>query len=65
MPDSLPNLDFYKLNLDLPTLDAIDQLLNYIELLIDPAQNSEDITYLYKLKKDLVKIKSQKKKARL
>jgi hypothetical protein len=62
MPDSLPNLDFYKLNLDRPTLNAIEQLLNYIELLIDPAQKSEELTYLYKLKNDLVKIKGQKKK---
>jgi hypothetical protein len=62
MPDSLPNLDFYKLNLDRPTLNAIEQLLTYIELLIDPAQKSEDITYLYKLKNDLVQIKGQKKK---
>jgi len=62
MPDSLPNLDFYKLNLDRQTLNAIEQLLTYIELLIDPAQKSEDLTYLYKLKNDLVQIKGQKKK---
>jgi hypothetical protein len=62
MPDSQPNLDFYKLNLDRPTLTAIEQLLTYIEFLIDPAQKSEDLTYLYKLKNDLVQIKGQKKK---
>ena len=62
MPDSLPNLDFYKLNLDRPTLNAIEQLLNYIELLIDPEQKSEQLTYLYKLKNDLVQIKGQKTK---
>jgi len=62
MPDSLPNLDFYKLNLDRPTLNAIEQLLNYIELLIHPEQKSEQLTYLYKLKNDLVQIKGQKTK---
>ena len=62
MADSQPNLDFYKLNLDRPTLNAIEQLLNYIELLIDPAQKSEELTYLYKLKNDLVQIKGQKTK---
>jgi hypothetical protein len=62
MADSQPNLDFYKLNLDLPTLNALEQLLNYIELLIDPEQKSEQLTYLYKLKNDLVQIKGQKTK---
>ncbi|MEZ2277629.1 MAG: hypothetical protein ACBR12_12035 [Microcoleus sp.] len=62
MPDSQPNLDFYKLNLDRPTLKAIEQLLNYIELLIDPEQKSEELTYLHKLKKDIVQIKYQKTK---
>ena len=62
MPDSLPNLDFYKLNLDRPTLNAIEQLLNYMEVLIDPAQKPMDITYLYKLKNDLVQVKGQKTK---
>jgi hypothetical protein len=62
MADSQPNLDFYKLNLDRPTLNAIEQLLNYIELLIDPEQKSEQLTYLYKLKNDLVQIKGQKTK---
>ncbi|XZN98747.1 MAG: hypothetical protein ACM65K_10950 [Microcoleus sp.] len=62
MPDSLPNLDFSKLNLDRQTLNAIEQLLNYMELLIDPAQKPMDITYLYKLKNDLVQVKGQKTK---
>jgi hypothetical protein len=62
MADSQPNLDFYKLNLDRPTLNALEQLLNYIELLIDPEQKSEQLTYLYKLKNDLVQIKGQKTK---
>lgn len=62
MPDSLQNLDFSKLNIDRQTLNAIEQLLNYIELLIDPGQKSEALTYLYKLKNDLVQIKGQKKK---
>lgn len=62
MPDSLANLDFSKLNLDRQTLNAIEQLLNYIEVLIHPEQKSEELTYLYKLKNDLVQIKSQKKK---
>lgn len=62
MPDFLRNLDFSKLNLDGQTLKAIEQLLNYIELLIDPEQKSEDIIYLYKLRNDLVQIKGQKKK---
>jgi len=62
MPDSQPNLDFSKLNLDRPTLNAIEQLLNYMEVLIDPAQKPMDITYLYKLKNDLVQVKGQKTK---
>ena len=62
MADSQPNLDFYKLNLDRPTLNAIEQLLNYMEVLIDPAQKPMDITYLYKLKNDLVQVKGQKTK---
>ncbi|MEG4290311.1 hypothetical protein Q5692_17515 [Microcoleus sp. C2C3] len=62
MPDSLANLDFSKLNLDRPTLNAIEQLLKDIELLIHSEQKSEQLNYLYKLQNDLVQIKGQKKK---
>ncbi|UNU22426.1 hypothetical protein D0A34_23090 [Microcoleus vaginatus PCC 9802] len=40
----------------------MEELLNYIELLVDPAQKSEELTYLDNLKKALVQIKGQKTK---
>lgn len=62
MPDSLPILDLNRLNLDRQTLDAIEKILNYIESLIDPVKNSDDVACLYKLKNDIIQIKCQKTK---
>jgi hypothetical protein len=62
MPDSLPNLDLSGLNPDLPTLKAIELILDSIESLIDPGQNPTAGAYLQKLKNEIVQLKGQKGK---
>ncbi|MBW4616907.1 MAG: hypothetical protein KME21_27420 [Desmonostoc vinosum HA7617-LM4] len=58
MPDSLANLDLSPLNLDLTTLKAIEQLLNHIELLINEEPENA-VTFLYKIKQEIVQLKGQ------
>ncbi|NEP41070.1 MAG: hypothetical protein F6K35_18335 [Okeania sp. SIO2H7] len=60
MSDFLQNLDLFELKLDLPTLRAIAELLDYTESLIDPSQEQEAIAYLYDLKNQIFQLKSQK-----
>ena len=60
MSDFLQDLDLFELNLDLATLKAIEQLLDYTELFINPSQEPEAIAYLYDLKNQIFQLKSQK-----
>ena len=61
MFDSLANFDLPGLDINLATLKAIEQVLNHIELLInDKPENA--ITFLYKLKNEIVQLKGQKSK---
>lgn len=61
MSNPLSNLDFSELKLDLLTLKAIEELLNYTESLIDPA-TPEAIASLHDLKKQIFQLKNQKNK---
>ncbi|MDJ0515214.1 MAG: hypothetical protein QNJ74_02815 [Trichodesmium sp. MO_231.B1] len=62
MSNPLSNLDFSELKLDLLTLKAIEDLLNYTESLIYPAQTPEAIASLYEFKKQIFQLKNQRKK---
>lgn len=61
MSDSLANLDLSGLNLDLATLKEIERILNQIELLINDKPETT-VTFLYKLKNEIVQLKGQKSK---
>ncbi|MGI2904820.1 hypothetical protein [Tolypothrix sp. VBCCA 56010] len=61
MPDSAANIDLSALNLDQTTLKTIEQLLNDIEFLINK-KPQDAIKLLYKLKSEIVQLKTQKSK---
>lgn len=60
MSESLPNINFYRLNLDQTSLKAIEQLLDLSVSRIDPQTQAEAIAYLSQLQNQIVQLKSQK-----
>jgi len=61
MTADFPKIDLSGVQPDLQTLKSFEQLLDYIESTIDPSQEPAAIASLCKLKKEIIKLKSQKK----
>ena len=61
MTADFPNINLSGVPPDPQSLKAFEQLLDYIESTIDPSQEPAAIASLYKLKNEIIKLKSQRK----
>lgn len=60
MSESLPNINFDRLNIDQTSLKAIEQLLDFSVSRIDPQTQAEAIAYLSQVQNQIVQLKGQK-----